>query len=76
MTSIEPPKNIKKLLIQENISDYITKQIAEWIVVFMREGKFYLSEDEKESIRIFDLEKVSDRATGILEDFFLKHIHK
>lgn len=54
----------------------ITKQIAEWIVVFMREGKFYLSEDEKESIRIFDLEKVSDRATGILEDFFLKHIHK
>lgn len=65
-------KELKELLIFNQTEKYIAEQVAEWIDTFIREGKFYLDERHTEYVCIFDLERVGEKATRILDSFYKK----
>ena len=69
----DKPKRLKNLIIEKELANQITLHITEWIVIFIREGKFYLDDSKTDFINSFNLEAVADRATRVLNSLYRKY---
>ena len=64
------PEGLKELVVSNGTERYIATQISEWIVTYIREGKFYLDDKRMEYINAFELERVAEKASKILDTFY------
>lgn len=70
--TIEKSDKLKNLINKIEIEERIAEQVSEWVVTYLREGKFYLDEERTEYVYVFDLSKVGGKATDVFKNLLDK----
>lgn len=70
---VEPPVQFDRLKKEKGIEEAVSKTVAGWISIFMRDGEFCTDPEKLTFVHTFDLRDVAVRVQKNLEEVYQKY---